>query len=97
MFGAVFTKAEEKAIKLELQRQLVEYERKHLLELEAIFLWRLHEKLGFGAKRLYEFYKDLSKDYEDLLRRYEMDTEDGPWLCTQKLKEIGVDLEHWEG
>jgi hypothetical protein len=30
-----------------------------------------------------------------LVNRYEMDISDDVWLCTHKLKEIGVDVEDW--
>ena len=49
VFGAGLTAAEKKAMNMEIQRQLVEYERKHTIELEAIVLWVLHEQLGFGT------------------------------------------------
>lgn len=52
VFGADLTAAERKAMNLEIQRQLAEYDRKHANELDI-------------------------------------------WLCTYKLKEIGVDIESW--
>lgn len=52
MFGASLTAAEKKAMDLEIQRELAEYDRKHLAEMDALILWVLHEQFGFGAKRL---------------------------------------------
>lgn len=40
--------AEKKAMDLEIQRQLAEYDQKHLVEIDAMILWVLHERFGFG-------------------------------------------------
>lgn len=80
IFGGTMSAAEKKAMDLEIQRQLAEYDRKHLIEIDAMILWVLHERFGFGPKRL---------------RQYQMDTGDDVWLCTQMLKRIGVDVEQW--
>lgn len=79
VYGAVLTAAEKKAMDLEIQRELAEYDRKHIAEIDATILWVLHEQFGFGAQRL----------------RYEMEDQDDIWLCTQMLKRIGVDVEAW--
>lgn len=95
VFGADLTAAEKKAMNMEIQRQLVEYERKHTIELEAIILWVLHEQLGFGEKRLRRFHDGFTPEVEALLKRYEMDDSDDAWLCTRKLKDMGIDIETW--
>ena len=86
----------EKAMDMEIQRQLAEYDRKHIREIDALVLWELREQLGFGNKRLKKFYDNFSRGIEALIRRYEMEQGDDVWLCTYKLKEIGCDLEKWE-
>ncbi len=96
VFGAVMSAAEKKAMDMEIQRQLAEYDRKHIREIDALVLWELHEQFGFGNKRLKKFYDNFSRDIEALIRRYEMEQGDDVWLCTYKLKEIGCDLEKWE-
>lgn len=96
VFGAVMSVAEKKAMDMEIQRQLTEYDRKHIREIDALVLWELHEQLGFGNKRLKKFYDNFSRGIEALIRRYEMEQGDDVWLCTYKLKEIGCDLEKWE-
>lgn len=95
VYGADFTAAERKAMNLEIQRQLAEYDRKHANEIDAIILWQLHVQFGFGAKRLRRFYDRFKAEYFDLVDRYEMDESDNIWLNTYKLKEIGVDIEAW--
>lgn len=96
VFGAELTAAERKAMNIEIQRALAEYTRKHAAEIEAVYLWQLHTKLGFGHDRLKKFYTDLAPAVEALCERYEM-TDDGDrvWMCTHQLKEIGVDVEAW--
>lgn len=86
VFGAVMSAAEKKAMDMEIQRQLAEYDRKHIREIDALVLW----------ERLKKFYDNFSRGIEALIRRYEMEQGDDVWLCTYKLKEIGCDLEKWE-
>lgn len=94
--GASLTAAEKKAMDLEIQRQLAEYDRKNELEIKALVLWELHEQLGFGEKRLRQFYGKFTPSLNALVKRYEMDNSDDIWLCTEQLKEIGVDIEEWD-
>lgn len=95
-FGATLSKSEKKAMEIEINRQIAESDRKHKNELEALILWGLHCQFGFGAKRLKRFYDSFATNIEDLIQHYEMDTEkDGAWLCSVKLKDIGVDVEKW--
>lgn len=95
IFGAELTKAEQKALDIEIHRQLAIADRKNANEIDAIILWWLHEKLGFGPKRLKEFYTEFHVAYEQLMAAYEFGGGEMPWLCTEKLKEIGVNLEDW--
>lgn len=48
VYGAVLTAAEKKAMDLEIQRELAEYDRKHIAEIDATILWVLHEQFGSG-------------------------------------------------
>ena len=93
--GTKFTSTEQKAIDMEVKRQLAEYDRMHALEIEALPLWVLHNKLGWGEKRLREFHDSIRLGLLELLDRYEMDDPNGPWLCLKKLKDKGFDLEKW--
>ena len=97
VYGATLTAAEKKAINIEVQKRLVEHTVKHALEIDALFLWYLHEELGFGIKRLKKVFFGFAPKIDELCDRYEMHDEgDDIWLCTQKLKELGVDLEQWD-
>ena len=95
IFGGAMSAAEKKAMDLEIQRQLAEYDRKHLVEIDAMILWVLHEQFGFGAKRLKQYYDSFRASTNALIERYQMDIGDDVWLCTQMLKRIGVDVEQW--
>lgn len=95
IFGANMTAAEKKAMEMEIKRQLGEYNRKNEMELDAIILWELHEQLGFGPVRLKRFFDNFGSALADLLRHYEMGSDDQCWLCTEKLKEYGIDINEW--
>lgn len=95
IFGANLTAAERKGLAIEIKKELADYDHKHALEIDAIVLWVLHNKYGFGIKRLREFYDNFNEALNDLTKRYEMDESDKIWLCTHKLKECGIDLEKW--
>lgn len=89
------SKAERKAMEMEIQKQLAEYDRKHANELDALILWLLHEEFGFGKKRLRRFYDRFGPALDELVGRYELDDDDKVWLCTRKLKEQGIDISQW--
>ena len=46
VYGADLTVAERKAMGMEIQRQIAEYDKKNMLEIDATVLWVLHEELG---------------------------------------------------
>ena len=96
IFGMELTAAEKKALNLEIQRQLAEYDRKHTMEIDAIILWILHEHFGFGPKRLRRYYDEFGPAIRELVDRYECEDQDQIWLCTYKLKEYGIDLDKWK-
>ena len=96
VFGASFTKDEQKAIDLEVRRELLEFHEKYLRELDAVILWVLHVKLGFGHERLKRFYTDFSKEIRSMSQFYDMEGEELTWVMTEKLKKYGIDLVEWE-
>ena len=96
VFGAELTAAERKAMNMEIQRQLAEYTKKHQREIDAMILWELHIQYGWGETRLRRFYDALGAGVDALVKRYEMDDSDDVWLCTQMLKQQGIDLDEWD-
>ena len=82
IFGAQLTSAEKKALDMEIKRQIAEYDKKHKLELQALILWELHEQLGFGVKRLKDFYNKFDISIDEMIERYHLEDDDRLWLCT---------------
>ena len=95
IYGASLTAAEKKAMDIEIQKQLVEYDRKHAAEIDAMILWVLHSEFGFGQERLRRFYNCFSASIDSLIKRYEMEDSDQIWLCTHMLKDYGIDIDKW--
>lgn len=96
VFGATFTSAEQKALDIELAKQMAEFNRKNVMEVDAIVLWMAHKLLGLGHKNLKKFFDDFRNEYDALNERYEMNPKDLIWTMTKELKEYGIDLEKWE-
>ena len=85
---------ERQAMDMEIKRQCAEYDKRNATEIDAMVLWILHQEFGFGPERLRRFHERFFAGMDALVKRYEM--EDEAWLCTQKLREYGVDVEEWE-
>ena len=94
VFGAVLTAAEKKAMNMEINRQIVEADRRYADDIDAMVLYTLHVHLGFGKKRLRKFYDAFSAEHDRLISYYQM-PDDYTWLCKEMLKRIGVDVEAW--
>ena len=89
VFGAVLTAAEKKAMDMEINRQIVEADRRYADDIDAMVLYTLHVHLGFGKKRLRKFYDAFSAEHDRLIQYYQM-PDDYTWLCKEMLKRIGV-------
>jgi hypothetical protein len=57
------------------------------------FLYVLHFYFGFGQQRLEKAAEKLFEMQRDLDYRYELPQDDTAWLCEQKLKESGIDID----
>lgn len=86
---------EQKAFDTEARRILAEHTRKHELEIEAMVMRQVRRKTKWGKTKLKDFYMDFVPEIMALVKRYEMDEVDMPWLCTQEMKEEGFDIEAW--
>jgi hypothetical protein len=84
-----------KAINQELNRQTAQNIKNMSLNLQALVLYALHEKCGFGKKRLMEFQKDFLPLIEELQEYYQTENADETeFVCLYKLKnEVGIDVE----
>lgn len=86
---------EQKAFDMEARRILSEHTRKHELEIEAMIMRQVKRKTKWGKTKLKDFYVDFIPEIMDLVKRYEMDEVDMPWMCTHELKAEGIDIEEW--
>lgn len=93
IFGAELTAAEKKAMDVEIRRELDEYNRQNINEIDAMILWHLHEEFGFGKKRLLRFYKTFSECIKELSERYLTEETRMPWMYQYRLKNYGIDIE----
>lgn len=68
------------------------------VNVEAIILWQLHERYGFGKKRLLQFLEETTPLINGILDKYDYEKDDDAiWICKHKLKtELGIDLEDRE-
>lgn len=98
ILGAELTPKESQALEIEIKKAAAEMARKHADEVDAIMLWYLREKLGFGYERIKNFHHDFAAEFFALCDRYEMDLEeDQIWLCSKKLKDYDsrIDIHAW--
>ena len=79
---------------MEINRQIIEADRRYTDDIDAMVLYTLAVHLGFGPKRLRRFYEAFAAEHDRLIQHYEM-PDDYTWLCKEQLKKIGVDVEAW--
>lgn len=96
VIGGKLTNAEKRAMEIEIAKETAEWNDANLLELDAIVLWWIRRRLGYGEKRLKEFYQDFRLDVAELQSRYELyDGETSPFVMTQLLLDEGFDIRAW--
>ena len=92
---ARLSKSQREAMNREINRQILENDEKFAMDADASVLWTLHTVFGFGKKRLRKFYEENLKMHNEMREYYEFNTDDTFWLCRNKLKEYGIDIEKW--
>ena len=95
VIGADFSKTEQRAIDIEIQRQLADWDEKNATEIDAMVLWVLMTEFGWGETRLRRFHDAFAPAVQNLVEYYRMDKSDMTWLCTQKLLDKGIDVAQW--
>lgn len=60
-----------------------------------MMLLALHKLDGFGPKRLKEFYCGFQPMLQQLLQDYNAGVSETEWVCTQALKDYGIDISEW--
>ena len=74
----------------EINRQCLEADERLTLDVDSMVLWTLHTHLGFGKKRLHDFYAAMAAEHRRMREYYQMDD---LYPERYKLKEMGVDVE----
>ena len=95
IFGVQLNKNEQRALDQEINRQIIENDRRFDMDKESSILWALHTQFGFGPKRLKKAWELFYTETVKLREYYQMGPEDAAWLARHKLKEIGCDIEEW--
>lgn len=87
-------KAKEEA-KAEAARLLEEVRDEFFRKMEGLWLYTLHDKRGYGKKKLEQTYWDVIETYIKITAKYNgmLDDDDMEWFAMEKhLRDIGVDL-----
>jgi transposase len=90
------SRAEKKALDIEIRKSFIENEMQYRTDEDAAILYLLHEEYGFGKKRLRKFWDRFNKLHDELIRHYLVEDYETPWICKEKLKNIGIDIDEWE-
>lgn len=95
-YGAELTAQERKAMNLEINRQIIERDKKYKEDIDAMVLYVLMVHYGWKKKRLRKFWNAFIAEHKALREYYQMyEPGDNEWLAHRKLQEIGVDVRQW--
>lgn len=89
----IMTPEMQMAMEHEINQQCLEADAKLALDVDSMVLWTLHTHLGFGPKRLHDFYLAMAAEHRRMREYYEMDS---LYPERRKLKELGADVEQWQ-
>lgn len=84
-FGVQLNKAEQKVLNEAINQQILENDLQFQMDNDSAILEMLHVHFGFGKKRLKKAWKLFYAEHKKLRDHYEMNPEDGGWLCRQRL------------
>ena len=65
----------------------------HDVMVQLLYMFHFNSRYNFGEKRLKQLHEDIKEALEGLHARYELSVNDTAWLCEQKLKEDGIDVD----
>lgn len=85
--------AQRKVLKAECVKEFNELLSRYNHQVAAQILYILRFDYGFGQERLEKFADKLKQMQIDLEDKYEMGEDCTWWVCEQKLKDSGIDLE----
>lgn len=76
-----------------ITEQLIEAAHKEECDTMALVCYILHEKFGFGKKRLETFIDEYHNGLDELCKWYELDETDSLFLARRKINELGVNVD----
>lgn len=84
------TNAEFKAMNCEINKQIIEQQKRWDADFEAMIAWTLYSHYGFSVRKLLNFRKFFYKEYQELKKFFKMDD---AYPAKYKLKQVGYDVE----
>jgi hypothetical protein len=94
IFDVELSKKEQKAVDIEINRQILERNRQFVDDFDYMVMKLLHDHFGFGFARLRRFYDAFCKEYNALEKHYEM-ADAGMYVARKEMNELGVNIEQW--
>jgi hypothetical protein len=94
IFRVELTAKERKALDEEINRQIIETNRKFADDFDYMILHILHKHFGFGPNRLRKAYDLFVKENESLIEHYEM-PDAGVYVAREEMNAIGCNVEQW--
>lgn len=90
------TPAQRRAMKQEINRQVLMADKQYTDDFAAGVLWVLHVYFGFGHRRLRLFFEAYRAVHDHLKAKYELkDDKDTCFVCKRLLLDYGVDIAQW--
>lgn len=78
-----------------INEQLIEAAHREEADTMALVCYILHEKFGFGKKRIEAFMKEYHNGLDELCKWYELENTDALFLARRKMQELGVDVDNF--
>lgn len=95
IFGMHMSKVEQQALDIEIRKSHVKEGKRYYNIYDAGMLYYCHTKYGHTAKWLREFWEGFNEFRKEMMEHYVLEEDDVGWVCMDKLKSIGVDVEKW--
>ena len=99
--SAFFTKAENKARRREIRRQILELQDEFYKNQIYVILYAIHKIYGFGPVRMKRFFDLYTETHEELREYYGYTLLEGEttditnWLARRQLIAYGIDVDAW--
>ena len=94
-YGVELNATERKAMHLEINRQLLEKDKKYREDIDAMVLYVLMAHYGWKKKRLRKFWNAFNAEHKALREYYQLEPGDNRYVAHNLLGQIGVDIHQW--